>query len=1052
MLEDGAEQGNTFERNVGAVGHGVDIRISDDESDTTPATFWITNPKNTWIENVAAGSQFSGFWFEVKTRVRGPSFAMHEEMVPNKLELLHFVDNVSHSNAQGLQTYPQAGYRPENLAVFQNHKSYRNRGSGIFFHAGGRLGIDGGYISDNKIGIDIDMDHSDVISNTKIVGSSPAYEAVVDAIGYSASKYPATSLCGDDDGLVGVRLDSYHDGTLFGATGSTLMNVTFSGFGTGNCAGSSALHVDSENIQYFDTRNTLEGINMLDDSPRVNLCGGEQQVAIRDVDGSMMGEPGYIVSDSDAIRAHPSCISVLNACAAFCPGICLRTMTVMVPSYYGRGELTLNVTGSTADGQIISPISVQDFQTKAMLAPDKDSSQGRLFVTLPAGGSYHGQFFSNMDGQRVWPHYTDLKYEDEVDNCGQDFASFSIDQLVPSPSQCDSLIRNGDFDSGTTDFWWYAGNFGMELINEGAGSSKSLLAPNPNNGGRHVGLGQFLDTRCIEEGYIYTLSANLKLEDTSTGELYICNLNGYSSDEASCPRGNIRFTNRLGEPAHKWQTAGQMQSNNLEWNLMTGSYVADAFDASAYSVYLYITGVPAGINIQIDDVSFVRTDQTSSPTDMPSTSPTHPPSSKASSPPSRIPVPVVPSPFEASNPDSIIFGDGTIRLATESGVDSTVLTKESHIGDIVLTVEIKSRSMSGSGYQPQLVLFVASETTSIDDVTTNDNGFGDFFEPSVVAWTKEKIYFNPDNPESLSYTWFDAKVLGADENYVSKGGSKNIRMNSGFLRLERSGGSVDSYYSFDGESWTPFGGGSVLLPESYQTAPLKLGYRIKREWKSAYDITTYPSIVSDGAVAPGTSSGPQSYFIEGNTETIGTSCSSEGCTLALDAYNSAMLSTETFPGDVIFSVKVENREIFGSGYQSGLALFFTAADATINSVPTGRNEDGAFNEYVIAAVSDKIYPTIDHTWTSMKSQTESGLVSQSGGDGYKNTDGYLKLERTGNVVSAFMSPNGIGWKPIGLPKTLPSNYAGAPIKLGIRTFRNWCSSYNISVMPTVEQS
>ena len=60
MLEDGAEQGNTFKRNVGAVGHGVDILISDDESDKTPSTFWITNPCNTWIHNVAAGSEFSG--------------------------------------------------------------------------------------------------------------------------------------------------------------------------------------------------------------------------------------------------------------------------------------------------------------------------------------------------------------------------------------------------------------------------------------------------------------------------------------------------------------------------------------------------------------------------------------------------------------------------------------------------------------------------------------------------------------------------------------------------------------------------------------------------------------------------------------------------------------------------------------------------------------------------------------------------------------------------------------------------------------------------------
>lgn len=80
MLEDGGETGNTFERNLGAVGHGVEIRISDAESDTNPATFWMTNPDNTWIGNVAAGAAFSGFWFEVTSRVRGPSRAIYPDM------------------------------------------------------------------------------------------------------------------------------------------------------------------------------------------------------------------------------------------------------------------------------------------------------------------------------------------------------------------------------------------------------------------------------------------------------------------------------------------------------------------------------------------------------------------------------------------------------------------------------------------------------------------------------------------------------------------------------------------------------------------------------------------------------------------------------------------------------------------------------------------------------------------------------------------------------------------------------------------------------------
>ncbi|KAL3903472.1 MAG: hypothetical protein SGARI_005365, partial [Bacillariaceae sp.] len=262
------------------------------------------------------------------------------------------------------------------LSSVENHKSYRNRGSGIFFHAGGRLSIDGGYISDNKIGIDIDMDHSDVISNTVIVGNSPAYQALVNGMGEDAYTWPEAAICGyEDNTMVGIRLDSYHDGSLFGATGSTLLNVSFSGFGS-TCPGSSAIHVDSEDVRYFDTRNSLEQIAVSDDSRKVDLCGGEKQVAIQDVDGSFMGQSGYIISDTDAIRAHPDCTTPADAlCAAFCPGACLRTMTVAVPSFYDRLVLTLEVTGTLPDGRAITPIKVQDFQTKEIKTPFQESSQ-----------------------------------------------------------------------------------------------------------------------------------------------------------------------------------------------------------------------------------------------------------------------------------------------------------------------------------------------------------------------------------------------------------------------------------------------------------------------------------------------------------------------------------------------------------------------------------------------------------------------------------------------------------------------------------------------------
>lgn len=62
MTEDGIEVDNTFRRNLGAQVASATILISG-ERDDDPTVFWISNPRNVYVENVAAGSQDSGFWF-----------------------------------------------------------------------------------------------------------------------------------------------------------------------------------------------------------------------------------------------------------------------------------------------------------------------------------------------------------------------------------------------------------------------------------------------------------------------------------------------------------------------------------------------------------------------------------------------------------------------------------------------------------------------------------------------------------------------------------------------------------------------------------------------------------------------------------------------------------------------------------------------------------------------------------------------------------------------------------------------------------------------------
>lgn len=64
FLEDGVEYGNILSNNIGiATKKGVSRlpgATSSTQSDEFAATFWISNPNNTLVNNVAAGSEDSG--------------------------------------------------------------------------------------------------------------------------------------------------------------------------------------------------------------------------------------------------------------------------------------------------------------------------------------------------------------------------------------------------------------------------------------------------------------------------------------------------------------------------------------------------------------------------------------------------------------------------------------------------------------------------------------------------------------------------------------------------------------------------------------------------------------------------------------------------------------------------------------------------------------------------------------------------------------------------------------------------------------------------------
>ena len=124
-------------------------------SDNTVASYWITNPDNTFIDNVAAGSDENGFWMSLPEHPNGAFQGTDQSKAtwPRRTRIREFRNNTAHSNFDGFMfdrninsdnTFGLAGnsYLPkENPADpnskslethFENLVTYKNRNGGFW--------------------------------------------------------------------------------------------------------------------------------------------------------------------------------------------------------------------------------------------------------------------------------------------------------------------------------------------------------------------------------------------------------------------------------------------------------------------------------------------------------------------------------------------------------------------------------------------------------------------------------------------------------------------------------------------------------------------------------------------------------------------------------------------------------------------------------------------------------------------------------------------------------------------------------------------------------
>ena len=124
FLEDAVESKNEFRFNLGI---SIWASLALLNSDQTPSVYWITNPDNSFIGNVAVGSAAYGFWLAPEAAVSGASagLAYAADVCPQGTPLGAFRDNVAHSNAHyGLRIHEVLTAREQPCSAPSNSNPY----------------------------------------------------------------------------------------------------------------------------------------------------------------------------------------------------------------------------------------------------------------------------------------------------------------------------------------------------------------------------------------------------------------------------------------------------------------------------------------------------------------------------------------------------------------------------------------------------------------------------------------------------------------------------------------------------------------------------------------------------------------------------------------------------------------------------------------------------------------------------------------------------------------------------------------------------------------
>lgn len=309
FLEDGSETGNLFEDNIAFGQHMASKDEAIIASDIlNVSSFWITNPNNDFVGNVAGGSADGGYWYAVGNEFTGAStgLALFDGLTkPNVSEAGLFVDNTAHSSFSALfrtKNPDQEFYGFHNSTYeleIDGFNAFRN------FNWTADLGKAEGYTQFFNSTFGAATEGLNFQSNTSIQGSLSYASSGNLGNPNSAAEIAAGRSFADDDATPSDKLQ----GLAFYSGNTHLTDIHFANFeGDAHIALSSSRGTGITN--YVNGITTDAGFVAAEDI-YFPLTGGRFSRGIFDEDGSLSGIEGAWLTDG-AMAANASAASYIH--------------------------------------------------------------------------------------------------------------------------------------------------------------------------------------------------------------------------------------------------------------------------------------------------------------------------------------------------------------------------------------------------------------------------------------------------------------------------------------------------------------------------------------------------------------------------------------------------------------------------------------------------------------------------------------------------------------------------------------------------------------------